>query len=256
MSVQVLVVSMNQTDHSLLSKMNIRSDVIVGNQCDHNSIEEFTYNGHSAKYLNFAERGVGLNRNNALMRATGDICLLADDDVVYYDSYVETVEKAFADIPQADVIIFNLREEVPQRYVNPKVMKITWKNYLKYGTVRVAFRLPAVKLNAIYFNQCFGGGTEHRHGEDNLFLTDCLKKHLKIYAVPDYIGDLTEERESTCNKAYDAQYFRDQGLLFRLISRRWWKLMCLQDAIRHEKRNKTDWRTAYSLMTQNGEKTP
>ena len=52
-------------------------------------------------------------------------------------------------------------------------------------------------IHGIYFNQCFGGGTEYSHGEDNLFLTDCLRKGLKIYAYPEYIAKLTEERKST-----------------------------------------------------------
>ena len=60
MKIQVLVASMHQQDHSLLDKMHIRSDVIVGNQCDHNAVEQFDYNGHTALYLHFAERGVFL----------------------------------------------------------------------------------------------------------------------------------------------------------------------------------------------------
>lgn len=80
--VQVLVASMNQTDHSLLEKMNISTSAIVGNQCNYDSVERFEWNGNECLYLNFNERGVGLNRNNTLMRATGDICLFADDDMV------------------------------------------------------------------------------------------------------------------------------------------------------------------------------
>ena len=53
MKVQVLVAAMHQKDHELLDKMNIQSDVIVGNQCDFNSVEEFEYKGFNAKYLNF-----------------------------------------------------------------------------------------------------------------------------------------------------------------------------------------------------------
>ena len=77
MRIEVLVAAMHQTDHALLEKMNIQSDVIVGNQCDRNAVEEFEWNGHRVRYLHFAERGVGLNRNNSLMRAAGDICLFA-----------------------------------------------------------------------------------------------------------------------------------------------------------------------------------
>lgn len=183
-TVQVLVAAMNQTDHSLLDKMNIDSDVIVGNQCTFNSIEKFMYKSHNAVYLNFNERGVGLNRNNSLIRATGDICLFADDDMRYVDNYVEKIESAFDENPDADVIVFNLIEKNPTRYIIKKAHRVTWFNYLRYGTARISIRLDKIKKNAIYFNQCFGGGTDYSHGEDNLFLTSCLKNKMKIYALP------------------------------------------------------------------------
>lgn len=249
MKVQVLVAAMNQHDHTLVEKMNIQSDVIVGNQCDFNSIEQFEYRGYSATYLNFSERGVGLNRNNALMRATGDICLFADDDMVYVDGYCEIVENAFLNYPDADVIAFNLEENITTRYVIKKVEKVGYFNYLRYGTARVAVKLNKIRENGIYFNQCFGGGTAHCHGEDNIFLTDCLKAGLKIYAVPKTIARLTEERKSTWNTGYDEKYLIDQGLLYRTISKRWWKLLCLQDAIRKGKRDyKKTWIEAYRIM--------
>lgn len=249
MKVQVLVAAMHQTDHSLLEKMNIQSDVIVANQCDRNSIEDFQWQDHQIRYLNFAERGVGLNRNNALMRATGDICLFADDDMVYVDGYPQIVQKAFQEIPDADVIIFNLIEPVKTRYVIPKVTRVNYLNFLRYGTARVAVRYSAVKANGIYFNQCFGGGTEHCHGEDNLFLAACLQKGLKMYAYPADIATLTEERESSWNAGYDEKYLRDQGVLYRTMTRRWWRLLCLQDALRHHKHyDRSAWET-YRIMT-------
>ena len=42
------------------------------------------------------------------MRATGDICLFADDDMIYVNDYSKLVENAFLENPTADVIIFNL----------------------------------------------------------------------------------------------------------------------------------------------------
>ena len=35
------------------------------------------------------ERGIGLSRNTALMRATADIILFADEDVTYKDGYAK-----------------------------------------------------------------------------------------------------------------------------------------------------------------------
>ena len=87
MTIEVLVATMNQEDDcSLHIDMNIQSDAIIGNQCGRNEIKELEYNGHRIKYLSFAEKGVGLNRNNALMRSTADICVLADDDQIFVDT--------------------------------------------------------------------------------------------------------------------------------------------------------------------------
>lgn len=248
MKIQVLVATMHQTDHSLLQKMNIQTDAIIGNQCDRNEIEEFEWNGHKIKYLSFAERGLSQNRNNALIRADADVCLLADDDMVYDDGYAKTVEDAFASYPDADVIVFNIKEPVTQRYVIQKPMKVNYLNYLRYGSVRIAFRLNSVREHAITFNQCFGTGTPRGFGEDNLFLTACLNNKFRIYAIPQSIASLTEERDSTWFKGYDEKYLKNKGLLFKRISRRWYKLLCLQDSLRHHRRYGMGWFKVYKLM--------
>ncbi|MBE6602908.1 MAG: glycosyltransferase family 2 protein [Ruminococcaceae bacterium] len=250
MRIQVLVAAMHQTDHSLLEKMNIQTDAIIGNQCDRNEVEDFEWNGHRIKYLNFAERGVGLNRNNALMRADADICLFADDDMVYVDGYAEKIENAFKANPKADVVVFNLIERDSERKQIKKACRVGYLNYLRYGTARIAFKLDKVKAQGIYFNQCFGGGTEHAHGEDNLFLTACLNRGLKIYAVPMEIAELKDERPSSWNTGYDDKYLVDQGILYKTISRRWWRLLCLQDAIRRHGAYKRSILAAYKLMSK------
>lgn len=251
MKVQVLIAAMHQKDRVLLDKMNIQTDAIVGNQCPDskvNSVDSFWYKGHSVQYLNFSEQGVGLNRNNALMRATGDICLFADDDMIYVDGYEKIIVKRFQENPQADILIFNLYETIQKRPVIRKKVKVSYWNYLRYGTARIAVRLKSIRENAIYFNQCFGGGTEHCHGEDNLFLNECLNKGLKIYALPDFIATLTEDRKSTWQNGYDIKYLRDQGSLYYRISKRWWKILCFQDAVRHHKLYKMSTITAFRYM--------
>lgn len=45
MKIEVLVATMNQTDVRLLNKMNIQTDVIVGNQCDTNEVKNFEWGG-------------------------------------------------------------------------------------------------------------------------------------------------------------------------------------------------------------------
>lgn len=249
MSFQILLVTTEQSDHTLLTKNNIQSDAIIGNQYNTNSIEEFLYNGHSIKWISSIGRGVGLNRNICLSYATADYCLFADDDIKYYDNYEQFILDAFRKQPDADVLLFNLDENNKKRYVITQIHRIHWYNYLRYGAARIAIRLSSVKQNNIVFNEHFGGGTEHSHGEDNLFLTDCLRNGLKIYAVPITIGKIIDNRPSTWLENYDDRYFTDQGLLFKTIDSRFCKLLCLQDAIRNRKKYKIAWYEAYKKMT-------
>lgn len=250
MKIQVLVAAMNQGDHALVDRMNLQTDAIIGNQCDRNSIEKFDHNGHEICFLNFAERGVGLNRNNALMRADGDIILFADDDMVYVDGYDKIIAEAFGKYRDADVIVFNLKEAHTERKMIDKPGRVGYLNYLRYGTARMAARLPSVKKHGIYFNQCFGGGTGHSHGEDNLFLNACLKNGLKVYAIPAVIAELTETRQSSWNNGYNDKYLFDQGVLYRTLSRRYWRLLCLQDAVRRYKSYQMSPMQAYSAMVR------
>lgn len=236
MSIQVLIATMNQTDHSLLDRMNIQSDAIVANQCEKNEIEIFKHNGYDIKYLNLSERGVGLNRNTALMRATSDICIIADDDLRYVDDYPSIVEKCFIENPDIDVIIFELNKKSKKRFSINKKQKITYLNFMKYGCARIAFKRKAITKNGISFNLHFGGGAEYGSGEDTLFLYECIKKKLKIIALPIIIATLEDERPSTWFKGYTDKYFFDRGALFACISKRWARLLCLQFIIRHRKK--------------------
>lgn len=250
MSIQVLVATMGQKDHSLLERMNIQSDAIVANQCEKNEIEDFDYKGYKIKYLSFAEKGVGLNRNNALMRATADICVLADDDLVFIDGYANIVEKVFIDNPDAQVIIFNLIESPPVRYIIKKQFKVSYRNFMRFGAARIAFRTKEITKRGITFNLHFGGGADYGNGEDTLFLYECLRKKLNIVAVPVAIARLTKIRDSTWFTGYNDKYFLDKGALFAAIAKKWYWVLCLQFSIRRRqmfKRDKT-WKDAYKLM--------
>lgn len=235
-NLQVLVAAMHQTDHSLLEKMNIQSDAIIVNQCDRYEFEDFDYNGHRINFISFAERGVGLSRNNALMRVSAEICLFADEDVTYVENYKEIVLNSFLEIPDADVIIFNVLSNNQKRpsHVILKRHRVRWFNCLKYGTVRVAARTDKLKMANIYFSLLFGGGAKYSGGEDSLFILECIRKGLKIYADPNIIGHVSQE-ESSWFEGYTNKFFFDRGVLYAFLSKRWAYLLCMQFVVRHSK---------------------
>ncbi len=236
MKLQVLISTMQQAinDHSLLDKMNIQSDAIVINQCDRNHYENFNHKGYSVSIFSFSERGVGLSRNNALMRATADICLFGDDDVTYVNDYSDIIIKEYKDHPDADVIIFNLPSTNPKRST-PKIKKwhrLRFYNCLRYGAYQISIKTTSIHKASIYFSLLFGGGARYSAGEDSLFLFDCIKKGLKVYASPRVIGTVKHDK-STWFKGYTEKYFIDKGAFFACLSKRWAKMLCLQFTARH-----------------------
>lgn len=237
MSVQVLVATMHQTDTAIINTMNIQSDAIIINQTDQHGFEEVDYDGHTALFYSFAERGVGLSRNSALMRATADYALLADDDMVYRDGYTQLVEEQFKKYPNADVMIFNLEEDIPTRYIIKEPFKVSKRNYMRFGAARIAFRPNSVKKKNISFHLWFGGGTPHSNGEDTIFLHDCLDRGLHVMAVPETIAKLTEERESTWFQGFTEKYYRDRGALFKMLSPTFYFLLIFQFVIRKYKKD-------------------
>ena len=252
MKLQVLVATMHQTDHSLLDRMNIQTDAVVVNQCDRNEIEKFEYNGNSIKWLSLDERGVGLSRNTALMRADDDIVLFADDDVFYNDGYSSTITDAFLRYPKADVIVFNLLPPEGPRKLKPvkEGARVNYLNCMRYGTVHFAARLPLLRKENISFSLLFGGGAVYSSGEDTVFITDCLKRRLKIYTCADYIGGMIT-RESSWFKGYNEKYLFDRGACFRAVSKVFAKPLCLQLLLRHNqmwKSNGIGFIGAYKLM--------
>lgn len=105
-------------------------------------------------------------------------------------------------------------------------------------------------MNGISFNTCFGGGTEHNNGEDTLFLSSCLKQKLRIICRTKTIAFLSDDRESTWFQGYTDKYFKDKGILYYIMSKKFYKLLCLQDAIRHRKEynEKLTWMQIYKKM--------
>lgn len=239
MRIQVLMSAMNQTDFSILKRANIKSDAIIVNQCDINRIDEFKYNDHTIKFYSFNERGVGLSRNNALMRADADIIIFADEDIRYEDDYVQSIKNAFANNPKADIILFNVLSKNPERpsFTILKEKKVNKINCLKYGAVRIAARTEKLKMHNINFSLLFGGGSKFSSGEDSLFIFEAISKGMVVYTNPKIIGYVSQQDSSWFN-GYTKKFFMDKGTFFYVLSKNWAVILCLWFAIKHRKKYK------------------
>ena len=225
---EILCVTMNQHDFSKIMEMNIHSNVVFANQCDHTSYEEIVFDEvHTARMISTTTRGVGINRNIAFMYGGALYCLLADDDLKYVDNVEEIVLKEFYDHPDADVIIFHFdtdSESKKKKY--NKTRRITPWEQMPWGGVRIALKLDSVRKHNIWFNSLFGGGCVFPSGEDSLWLRDARRKGLVFYVSQETIGTISFD-DSSWFTGFDEKFYFGKGAFCAAINRRplsWWGL--------------------------------
>lgn len=236
MKIQALISTMQCNPKLLAEKMNLSSEAIIINQCDAFAYEEFMYRGHKIRAFSFAERGVGLSRNNALLRADGDISLFSDEDIRYTDGYAERIWEEFDKHSEADVILFNFEVcEERRTYYNTVWKRVRWYNCGRYPTFSFAVRTDRLHEKNITFSLLFGGGAKYSNGEDSLFLQECIKKKLKVFASPVVLGS-EEGRPSTWFHGYTEKFFRDRGVLYHYLYGRFSYLLAYRFFLRNRKK--------------------
>ncbi|MCQ2450929.1 MAG: glycosyltransferase family 2 protein [Clostridia bacterium] len=237
---EILCVTMNQTDFSKIGEMNIHSDVVFANQTDFVKYEETVFDGkHTARMISTNTVGVGINRNISLAYADADICLLADDDVVYYDGMEQKISDEFKSHPEADIFIFNfdtLGTERKQK-VYSKTRKCSFFERMPWGGIRIAFRLNSIKKANLFFNTLFGGGCIFPSGEDSVFLITAKRAGLKFYVSKETIGKVSMENSSWYTGA-DEKFFYGKGAFYAAIHNRTFLIWLLYFLYRTRKDNK------------------
>jgi glycosyltransferase involved in cell wall biosynthesis len=229
---------------TLLDKMHIDSDCIVINQCDKNEVDSMKYKNHEVIIICSTARGLSRSRNLALKYAKADVVVIADDDIQYVNGYSEKIIKAYNELCDADIITFKVRSD--KKYLN-KIKKINKIFVHKVTSYEITMRLD--RISKIWFDEIFGTGSNFfLHGEENIFLTDCLRSQNNAYYYPQKIAKLLEdERSSTWFVGYNEKYFIDQGALYYRLSKYLVYFYVLQFAIRKFKLYKANFNMTTAL---------
>lgn len=217
MKVEVLASVMNQSMEQIAEQMNLQSDAVIINQCDHSGSEEMERRGHRVRFFSFPDRGIGRSRNEAIEKADRDICLFSDEDIVYKDGYEEAIVREFELNPQADMILFNIDiDESRRTYHITERQKVHWYNCGRYGAVSFAVRRKSLIASGVKFSLLFGGGAKYSNGEDSLFLKEFMDKGYQVYTAPVTIGR-EAAGESTWFEGYNEKFFHDRGVLYHFL---------------------------------------
>lgn len=248
---QLLVATMNLTDIiGLCDKMHIASDALIINQSDCVKYECLFYHGYKIECYTFAERGLSRSRNNALLRCTGEILCIADDDMVYTDTYREDIINEFQKHLEADALVFNVTALNDERSGKPieKYARVGKRESREYGSVHIAIRKRALIGKNVYFNTLFGSGATYSCGEDTLFLKELIEKDLKLYKTPIRIASV-DMSDSTWFKGYNEKYFKDKGALIEAAYPRCSYLLAILQSVRNSKKSLGSYKKAAKLFS-------
>ncbi|MDD3766771.1 MAG: glycosyltransferase family A protein [Eubacteriales bacterium] len=237
--VEVLVAALGCVNGmDLYRRMKIETDAVIANQCGENSHFEYDAGGKCLKVISAMDRGVGKNRNLAIIHSTGDILVFADDDIVYKKGYARIIGEAFESLPKADAIVFNINDLNPRTKradIITRIRKINITCALKYGIVQVAVRRSALLKANVWFSLLFGGGAPYCAGEDTLFIRQMLRAGLNIYTHPSVIADAPQET-STWFTGHNEAYFHDRGALLAALFPKMSLLFSIIYAFRYQDR--------------------
>lgn len=221
MSIELLISCMHQNDFSIAENMNLHSPALMINQCDSEGVFETEVRGYPVRMICTAERGLSCSRNMAVRNAAADICLICDDDERLFDTYAETIEAAYRKIPDADIIAFRMANQ--RSRLKQEEQLLNKYTCMRVSSWQITLRPDSVRAKGLCFDPYMGAGSGNGAGEEVKFLRDCIGRGLKVYYVPEDIGEVgnayydTGEAEGTWFKGFDRDFFYQRGTSTRYM---------------------------------------
>jgi len=163
--------------HQVMEELNTETMKYIQTLCSSNNII----------YSKIHSQGVAINRNNALKhRVKGSICLLSDDDVIYFKGSFKQIIQKFKEDNNLEFLTFKIKTFSGKDYKNYKAheFKHTLKSLSIIGIIDVAFKEEMIEKYSLRFDERFGPGGEYSIGEDFIFMTDAIKKKANILYKP------------------------------------------------------------------------
>lgn len=156
-------------------------------------------------------KGLSLNRNNAIANATGDICLIADDDITYLPNHIHHIVEVFESHPTLDIATFKYDSKSnPKQYPSYSFdLRQPVKGYY-VASIEIAFRRKSVQ-GVVQFNPLFGANAPVLiDGEEGVFIIDALNKGLSGFFFPYVI--VRHDHATTGNRcASDLKHLMGNG---------------------------------------------
>ncbi|AOV97389.1 hypothetical protein A9798_10770 [Edwardsiella hoshinae] len=184
-NIEILMATMNRNSISDIDwkYKNTKLPVLLINQSHFTSESQID----NVRMISCLERGSSNSRNKALEYSSGEICLIADDDVAYVDDLENIISDAFKKNPSADIITFQIKTPDGSKFNDGYLCKKkwhSWRTILKCASIEIAFRRNSIMSNNLKFDTRFGLGSKYKVHDEIIFLKDALDLGLKILYIP------------------------------------------------------------------------
>ena len=128
--------------------------------------------------------GLSNNRNNALEHATGDVILIADDDLTYTPQQLLDIIHAFDEHPEVDYASFRYKGATNKNYPNTISDLAHLPKGFYQSSIEISFRNNE-RTRHLRFNPLLGlGAPKLTSGEEELLLYKARKSGLKCMYFP------------------------------------------------------------------------
>lgn len=191
MTLEILICTYNnritKAANVLMPPMHNISYLISWQQSDDFTAPELpdTLRREDVKICTLRGKGLSLNRNNAIVCATGDICLMGDDDITYLPNHIPHIIEIFESHPTLDFATFKYdSKNYPKQYPSYSFdLRQSAKGYY-VTSFEIAFRRRSVQ-GVVQFNPLFGlNAPVLIDGEEGVFINDALNKGLSGFFFP------------------------------------------------------------------------
>ena len=129
-------------------------------------------------------KGLSVNRNHAIKKASADICLIADDDLIYTAEQLQSIITTFERNPHIDIALFRHSGNNNKQYPDNE---FDLNNKMPKGYYITSFEIAFRRKNipeSLLFDTNFGIGTAMPAGEEFIFIHQAMKCGLKCRFFP------------------------------------------------------------------------
>lgn len=140
----------------------------------------------TVRVINVNETGLSKSRNLAIKNASKKICLIADDDLIYFSNFDIGIITAFNQNSDVSIITFNHQRETVDKPQNrsQKISNHTLKTIWNVSSIEIAFQVKDIEENNLNFDENFGLGSYFETAEEYLFLRDAIMIRLRALFYP------------------------------------------------------------------------